>query len=127
MQTALQQLQQHRAGAQTGVLLATLCFLLCLAHPLLLLLPLLQGMFKEMARQWKEKGNVSGRFYWPEAGVEFGTNCHPSIYINNAQRQSKPGTRLLPIDVIDSWAISRVDEEFRGSCYTLYADVPGLS
>jgi HSP20 family protein len=86
---------------------------------------LLQDMLKDMAKQWKETGSVSGRVTWPGGGVEFGPNrCKPSSSSssssstsNNQQQQGKASTPALPLDVADA------PEGF----YTLYADVPGLS
>eukprot|EP00882_Tetradesmus_deserticola_P006944 GHRQ01007315.1.p1 GENE.GHRQ01007315.1~~GHRQ01007315.1.p1 ORF type:complete len:159 (-),score=73.08 GHRQ01007315.1:1210-1686(-) len=72
-------------------------------------------MMREMAKQWKQTGSVSGRVSWPGGGVEFGPNrCSPG---SSSQQQCKASTPQLPIDVADA------PEGF----YTLYADIPGLS
>jgi HSP20 family protein len=82
---------------------------------MLLLLRPLQGMMEEMAKQWKETGNVSGGVYWPGGGYTFGAGCKPGS-AQQQQQQSKSGTPQVPIDVADA------PEGF----YTLYADIPGL-
>eukprot|EP00882_Tetradesmus_deserticola_P000557 GHRQ01000612.1.p1 GENE.GHRQ01000612.1~~GHRQ01000612.1.p1 ORF type:complete len:173 (+),score=78.60 GHRQ01000612.1:35-520(+) len=75
----------------------------------------MRDMLKEMAKQWKETGSVSGRVFWPGGGVEFGPNrCKPG---SSQPDQAKSSTPQLPLDVVDA------PEGF----YTLYADVPGLS
>ncbi|WIA40288.1 hypothetical protein OEZ86_013661 [Tetradesmus obliquus] len=80
----------------------------------------MRDWMKDMAKQWKETGSVSGRVYWPGGGVEFGPKgCKPasSSSQQQQQQQGKSGTPQLPIDVADA------PEGF----YTLYADVPGLA
>jgi HSP20 family molecular chaperone IbpA len=74
-------------------------------------------MMKDMAKQWKETGSVSGRVFWPGGGIEFGPHgCKPSSSKQH-QQQGDSGTPQLPLDVADA------PEGF----YTLLADVPGLS
>jgi HSP20 family protein len=67
---------------------------------------------KEMAKQWKETGTVSGGFYWPGGGYVYGAGCKPG-----SKQQQQQGTPQLRLDVADA------PEGF----YTLLADVPGLS
>jgi HSP20 family molecular chaperone IbpA len=77
-------------------------------------------MMKDMAKQWKETGTVSGGFYWPGGGYVYGAGCKPGSkqqQQQQQQQQGKSGTPQLPLDVADA------PEGF----YTLYADVPGLS
>jgi HSP20 family protein len=75
----------------------------------------LQDMMKEMAKQWKETGTVSGGVYWPGGGYTFGAGCQPGSN-QQQQQQSKSGTPQLAIDVADA----------PDGFYTLYADIPGL-
>uniref|UniRef100_A0A383W1K5 SHSP domain-containing protein n=1 Tax=Tetradesmus obliquus TaxID=3088 RepID=A0A383W1K5_TETOB len=78
----------------------------------------MRDMMKDMAKQWKETGSVSGRVYWPGGGVEFGPGgFKPASSSQQQQQQGKAGIPQLPIDVAEA------PEGF----YTLYADVPGLS